>query len=89
MVGARSEDGTKGNSTTGTAGAGKFDDLGLLVVPQGMEKERNPAKALQYFCNADICRLGKNMKKSFIELSRKFHELAERCFFQYTKTQLC
>ena len=88
MVGARSEDGTKGtkgNSTKGTAGAGKFDDLGLLVVPQGMEKERNPAKALQYFCNADM----QIRKKSFIELSRKFHELAERCFFQYTKTQLC
>ena len=69
MVGARSEDGTKGskgNSTTGTAGAGKFDDLGLLVVPQGMEKERNPAKALQYFCNADICRLGKNHSLSFL-----------------------
>ena len=45
MVGARSEEGTRGhkgnsgNSTKGTEGSGKIDDLGLLVVPQGMEKE--------------------------------------------------
>ena len=68
MVGARSEDGTKGtkgNSTKGTAGAGKFDDLGLLVVPQCMEKER---RIQQKLCNTFAMQMRK--KSCFFQYTR-------------------